>query len=188
MSNDSKTSTPKLDKIIKYLSEEKCKTLADYDLKIPYEHGFKPYISPMKMLELGVFEGRYLNDLYKKLPREMFDGGIKRGKIVPDGADEKINYFGVKSRMPLSEWKKRGWIMTDKKGWFEWYVHYFLGRRLGKEDEIQIGRWKKFARHYAQVVKNCKHKKNARGKCSDPKNCRPRQRQALLQWAWPFLD
>lgn len=186
--SDEKVKTPKLNKIIAYLGEGKCKTLKDYDLKMTYEHGFAPYLSPMKMLEIGVFEGRYLNDLYKKLPREMFDGAIKRGKLRPDGANEKVNFFEVKSRMPLSEWKKRGWIMTDKKGWFEWYVHYFLGRRLGKEDEIQIGRWKKFARHYAQVVKNCKHKKNDKGKCSDPKNCRPRQRQALLQWAWPFLD
>jgi hypothetical protein len=181
--------TPKLNAIVRHINSEGAKKLEDYDLKKKYEHDFDPYISPMKMLELGVFEGKYLNDLYKKLPKEMFEGAVKRGKICPDGApNASLNYFGIKSRMPLSEWKTRGWIMSDKKGWFEWYVHYFLGRRLGKEDEIQIGRWKKFARHYAQVVKNCKHKKNAKGQCSDPKNCRPKQRQALLQWAWPFLD
>jgi hypothetical protein len=158
------------------------------NVKKSYAKDFKPYITPIKMLELGVFEGKYLNDLYKSLPKQLFIPALKRGKLSPEGANPKLNLFEIKSRMPLPEWEKKGWIMTDKKGWFEWYVKYYLGRRLGEEDQVQINRWKKFKRHYAQVVKNCHHKKTAKGRCSDPKNCRPKQRQALLQWAWPFMD
>jgi hypothetical protein len=49
-----------------------------------------------------------------------------------------------------------------------------MGRRH-PDDERQIKRWKAMTRHIAQIVKNC-----ARGDLS----CRPRQRQALLHWAY----
>ncbi|PKN88900.1 MAG: hypothetical protein CVU45_07630, partial [Chloroflexi bacterium HGW-Chloroflexi-7] len=48
------------------------------------------------------------------------------------------------------------------------------GRR-GEDDARQIKRWKAMTRHIAQITKNC------------PKgnlNCRRKQRQALLHWAY----
>jgi hypothetical protein len=50
-----------------------------------------------------------------------------------------------------------------------------MGRRLGAEDRRQIGRWNAMRRHVAQVRRNC-----APGDVF----CRPRQRQALLHWAY----
>jgi hypothetical protein len=86
----------------------------------------------------------------------------------------------VKSRLPLSEWRRKGWIdERDPRGWFEWYMRFYLGRRIPGYDDWQMRRWRAFRRHLAQVRKNC-----------DPMdlNCRPRQRQALLQWAYdPFV-
>jgi hypothetical protein len=50
-----------------------------------------------------------------------------------------------------------------------------MGRRLEQEDQRQIKRWQAFARHWKALLKNCP--------IDDPQ-CRPRQRQALLQWAY----
>lgn len=134
---------------------------------------FYPCYTPEEMLKLGVFEGKYINNIkgipssWKSLPK------VKKPDEEPD---ESLNLFEIKSRQPLSVWKENGWIKTDKNGWFEWYIHYYLGRRLGEEDEWQIGRWKSFvARHMGQLQKGCD---------LNDKKCHPKQRQGLLQWAW----
>ena len=136
---------------------------------------FQPCYSPMEMLELGVFEGKYCNDCRGELPADWY----ANAKIA-EQADPALNCFGVKSRQSLSVWREKGWIVgPDPRGWFQWYCRYYLGRRLPDIDAHQIKRWRAFARHGAQVCKNC-----------EPGDvfCRPRQRQALLQWAYdPFI-
>lgn len=135
---------------------------------------FTPYYSPMEMLEMGVFEGKYINAL-TGLPKSWY----KYERVLKASAepDPSINHYGVKSRQPLSVWRKNGWTTKHSPyGWFEWYCHYWLGRRLKDEDEWQIKRWRSFiARHQAQVV--------ASGDLKDETK-RRKQRQALLQWAW----
>jgi hypothetical protein len=134
---------------------------------------FLPHFTPAEMLEYGVFEGHYLNDCILEFPKEWFLGAIKNGKLNPAVADVECNHFGIKSRMPLKHWKDKGWIYgPDNRGWFQWYCRYYLGRRIPEIDEIQIKRWKAFRRHLGQVKKNC-----------DTIECRPKQRQALLQWS-----
>lgn len=137
-----------------------------------FDPEFQPALTPAEMLALGVFGGRYLTDCRAEFPDDWFDGA----RLSPQRADPAINYFGVLASAPLSEWRAKGWIHPDDpRGWFQWYCRYYLGRRLPGEDHRQIKRWKAFARHAAQVRKYC-----------DPGDpfCRPRQRQALLQWAY----
>ncbi len=136
---------------------------------------FKPELSPKEMLELGIFGGVYMRDCQKEFPKEWF----KKAKFQNAGIykqNPKLNYFGIKASQPLSVWQKKGWIdKEDPRGWFQWYCRYYMGRRLPKIDEKQIKRWKAFKRHATQVANNCE-----RG----DKTCRPRQKQALLHWAY----
>lgn len=134
--------------------------------------GFTPQLTPAQMLERGVFEGHYLTDCQNEFPPQWF----KKAKLSPAGPDVSLNQFKTKSRLPLPLWRERGWIIgPDVRGWFQWYCRYYLGRRLKEIDEIQIKRWRAFYRHKAQILKNCP---------PGHSECRPRQRQALLQWAY----
>jgi hypothetical protein len=140
-----------------------------------FDRDFTPHFTPKKMLELGVFEGRYLNDCRDEFPADWFE----KAKIS-DVPDPSLNCFGIKSRQPLQVWQEKGWIIEpDPRGWFQWYCRYYQGRRLPEVDVMQIKRWKAFARHAGQIRANCK---------PGDTSCRPRQRQALLQWSYdPFI-
>jgi hypothetical protein len=50
-----------------------------------------------------------------------------------------------------------------------------MGRRIPEEDARQIKRWKAIRRHIVQVRNNCR---------AYDEFCRPRQRQAILHWAY----
>jgi len=135
-----------------------------------FDSAFTPHLSPRKMLEMGVFEGRYMNDCTAEFPADWFADAK-----ISDVADESLNFFGVKSRQPLSVWRDKGWIYgPDPRGWFQWYCRYYLGRRLDEIDSKQIKRWRGFARHAGQIRANC---------YPGDIFCRPRQRQGLLQWS-----
>lgn len=141
---------------------------------------FKPQLTPAEMLKLGVFEGKYLNDCKDEFPKKWFKDAATH--LSPNKPDPIKNRFGIKSRQSLQVWRQKGWILQndpDPRGWFQWYCRYYMGRRIPEIDERQIKRWKAFRRHAGQVKKNC-----------EPHNleCRPKQRQALLQWAYdPFI-
>ena len=146
-----------------------------YELTAPageaFNSGFKPEVTPAEMLELGVFGGKYMTDCRAEFPAAWF----AKARLSPGYPDKQCNFFGVLAGQPLAEWQRKGWIHPDDpRGWFQWYCRYFLGRRHS-DDARQIGRWRAFARHGAQVRRNCEP--------GDP-FCRPRQRQALLQWAY----
>ena len=137
-----------------------------------FDPDFKPQLTPPEMLELGVFGGLYFGDKPKEFPAAWFTSA----KLSPDGQEHKeLNYYGISASQPLSVWQQKGWIHPDDpRGWFQWYCRYYLGRRH-EDDERQIKRWRAISRHIAQIVHNCLAK---------DQTCRPRQRQAILHWAY----
>lgn len=137
-----------------------------------FDPKFTPELTPQEMLRIGVFGGKYMTDCRDEFPKSWFT----HAKLCHDKHDAKLNYFKVNASQPLSEWRRKGWIYTDDpRGWFQWYCRYYMGRRLPEEDARQIKRWKNMRRHLYQVVHNCR---------VGDESCRPRQRQALLHWAY----
>ena len=133
---------------------------------------FKPELTPKQMLELGVFGGKYMTDCKKEFPKEWYE----KAKLCHEFRDPKLNFFGIDASQPLSVWQKKGWIYEeDPRGWFQWYCRYYMGRRIPEEDERQIKRWRAIKRHIGQIKKNCAEK---------DLDCRKKQRQALLHWAY----
>jgi hypothetical protein len=132
---------------------------------------FRPDLTPKQLLELGVFGGKYMTDCEQEYPPDWFESA----RLCPERHDPDLNYFGVNASQPLAVWRANGWISPeDPRGWFQWYCRYYLGRRC-PDDERQIRRWRAMARHVAQVKKNCRQ---------GDEDCRRRQRQALLHWAY----
>lgn len=132
---------------------------------------FAPHLTPKEMLKLGVFGGKYMTDCTDEFPADWFTGA----KLSPGGYDKKLNFFKVKASQPLSEWIKKGWIHPDDpRGWFQWYCRYYMGRRH-PDDQRQIRRWHNMRRHIRWLQGACR---------AGDLLCRPRQRQALLHWAY----
>lgn len=146
-----------------------------YELTQPvgknFSPSFRPQLTPRQLLELGVFGGKYMTDCRDEFPASWFT----RAKLCPERHDPNLNLFGVNASQPLSVWRRKGWIHPDDpRGWFQWYCRYYMGRRH-EDDERQIGRWRAIARHVAQIRRNCPER---------ALDCRRRQRQALLHWAY----
>lgn len=136
-----------------------------------FDPEFTPDLSPKQMLAMGVFGGKYMTDCEKEFPNDWYT----HAKLSPKKKDISLNFFKVDASQPLSVWQKNGWIREqDPRGWFQWYCRYYMGRRSG-DDMRQIKRWKAMRRHVAQITKNC---------IPFDLDCRKKQRQALLHWAY----
>ncbi len=176
-SNPTKSFTPGLKILVNDLMQKGYQYGLSEPIGKNFAPEFKPELTPAEMLEYGIFEGKYLNDCSKEFPREWYENAQ-----ISEIPDIEKNYFKIKSRQPRSVWIEKGWITPDDpdvRGWFQWYCRYYLGRREAILDSRQIKRWKAFARHRGQIIKNC-----------EPGDiyCRPKQRQALLQWSYdPFI-
>jgi hypothetical protein len=136
-----------------------------------FDPRFAPELAPGELLALGVFGGRYMTDCRAEFPDEWY----AEARLCHERHDAALNYFGVNASQPLRVWRAKGWIHPDDpRGWFQWFCRYWMGRRH-PDDERQIGRWRAVRRHVAQLRANCPPL---------ALECRPRQRQALLHWAY----
>lgn len=133
---------------------------------------FHPQLTPKQMLEFGVFGGKYMRDCRDEFPASWF---ARATLATGRRRDPRLNVFGVNASQSLATWRRKGWIHPqDPRGWFQWYCRYYMGRRTA-DDARQIRRWRAISRHIAAIRKNC-----------EPRDleCRRRQRQAVLHWAY----
>jgi hypothetical protein len=136
-----------------------------------FDSAFRPDLSPKEMLEFGVFGGKYMTDCRAEFPKDWF----LEAKFSPEKYDKNLNYFNTRASQSLTEWTSKGWIhRDDPRGWFQWYCRYYMGRRHS-DDARQINRWVKMRRHIVWLQGACR---------VGDTFCRPRQRQALLHWAY----
>ena len=121
--------------------------------------------------------GHLLRQVHDRLPRRISTKLVRASQAVAGGdATAGSISLALTRSQPLSLWRAKGWIHSDDpRGWFQWYCRYYMGRRMPDEDRRQIARWKAMRRHIRQVQRNCHPGDLA---------CRPRQRQALLHWAY----
>jgi hypothetical protein len=146
-----------------------------YDRVAPVGRGFapefRPELTPAQMLRLGVFGGKYMTDCGDEFPKSWFS----RARLATGRRDARLNCFGVNASQSLVVWRLKGWIHPqDPRGWFQWYCRYYMGRRIA-DDRRQIRRWRAIARHVAAIRKHCE---------PGDLECRRRQRQAVLHWAY----
>ena len=119
---------------------------------------FAPNKSPLSILLEGAFGGTYFSpwhsrslavtledDYLSTLPSDWLSQLQPPDKyIVSLIYNPELNKHGVQCGQTFSQWEDAGWMnfQHDARGWFEWYVRFWLGRRLDDgEDERQIGRW-----------------------------------------------
>ncbi len=136
-----------------------------------FHNDFKPELTPKEMLRLGVFGGVYMRDCTNEFPVAWF----LDARLASDKRDKSLNFFKVNASQSLAEWRRKDWIHPDDpRGWFQWYCRYYLGRR--HEDDLrQIKRWRNMRRHISAIQNAC---------LQGDWGCRPRQRQAVLHWAY----
>ena len=136
-----------------------------------FSPAFTPELTPAQMLRLGVFGGKYMTDCRDEFPKAWFT----RARLCAERHDPRLNCFGVNASQSLAVWRRNGWIRAqDPRGWFQWYCRYYQGRR-SPDDDRQIRRWRAIARHVSAIRRNCE---------PGDLDCRRRQRQAVMHWAY----
>lgn len=118
---------------------------------------FVPNKSPEEMIREGCFGGSYYrplrsrklgivvqDDWEKDLPKEWISGLNVEQHLTNPQYDPAINKFKVSCGQSIEEWEAAGWISHehDVRGWFQWYIRFFRGRRC-EDDARQISRWRK---------------------------------------------
>lgn len=137
---------------------------------------FTPDYEPDQMIRMGVFGDAYWGgkggqERWAYLSQVTGWTSTRSGALYvnPRGRQSRdINYHGRPASLSRDWWLDRLLIGdADPLGWFEWYCHYYRGRRLTAYDQWQVQRWCRFKSRHLSMYWN----KPQAG-----------QAQALLHW------
>jgi hypothetical protein len=127
-------------------------------LIFPDAPDFQPRLTPEQVIRAGSFGGIYFNKHGGKKGIIKYPGG----GVPIDATDfpaawfeglpvdfyagrryrKEVNKYGVVAGQDQAYWEAKGWMIgPDKRGWFQWYCHFYVGRRCA-DDARQISRWK----------------------------------------------
>ncbi|KIR25771.1 hypothetical protein I307_04295 [Cryptococcus deuterogattii 99/473] len=170
---------------------------------------FTPNVTPEEMFAGGAFGGSFFRDTCSRLLRTPLSSSAALDSLPfslpPSGADAdmdvsnlltspipqpSVNRFQVLAGQSLEEWEKAGWIWSgDPRGWAEWYVRFWDGRRC-EDDERQVKRWLKVAgptgRFKRALLKKI-HQAGGQAAVGDGDVGRV-LRQCLWQWAYELTE
>ena len=167
-------------------------------VNIRNDKDFKPNLTPPQILKMGSFGGTYFRDIHssvtnknykgktviRKYPKSWFKNIDIDKYIVSSKYDKNINKYKVKCGSSLESWETSGWIhKQDPYGWFQWFCHYYLGRRT-PDDVRQIERWKKLAGPNGRFRKRLINLVKQRRKTYDDPSVSPVIRQVLHHWGY----
>ena len=157
---------------------------------------FDPDCAPQEVLAMGAFGGTYFRDIWsgvrgealrgedalQALPRAWWKGLNTETQLCSAVYRKGVNHFKATCGGSLDMWESSGWINPiDPYGWFQWYCHFFDGRRT-TDDERQIARWHTFTNPNSRFVKPLVRKCVEAGKALDDASVSPVTRQNLLHW------
>lgn len=160
---------------------------------------FKPNITPKHVIEMGSFGGTYWREIYssivnKKLKNQHKNNHFKDWwKDIPKhymetdfhNYDVNINKYKVMVGTTLQFWENKEWITHyDPYGWFQWYCHFYAGRRLGDEDKRQIKRWMGIAGENGRFRKRLVNMIKKQNKQYNDPTVSPKIRQTLQHWGY----
>lgn len=159
---------------------------------------FRPNLTPKQVLKMGSFGGTYFRDIHssitgksykgktviKKYPAEWFKGIDIDKKVISQKYDKNVNKYKVKCGSSLEDWESKNWIIKqDPYGWFQWYCHFYMGRRT-KDDKRQIDRWLKLAGPKGRFRRTLMNKIIKNGSTHDDIEISPVIRQVLQHWGY----
>lgn len=169
-------------------------------LRFPDYPDFRPNLTPKEVLHRGSFGGTYFRDIHSsvlakklrgrdqvaELPKEWFQGLNLKKQVCSRVYDPTVNKYGVRCGGGLDMWEGSGWIVEqDPYGWFQWYCHFYLGRRTDDDDRqvsrgkgVIAGRWRN----------NLIGKIARGGRAFDDYSVSPVIRQALQHWGYVLTE
>lgn len=163
---------------------------------------FRPNLTPEQVIRQGSFGGTYFRPIDSAvakrsftseeamagLPSSWFKGLNIDSMVTSSTYNTKVNKYKAKCGQGLIEWESSGWITPyDPYGWFQWYCHFYLGRRC-PDDERQIrrgngvmgerGRWRSF------LAKKCLDSDQRLKDALNDYKISPKVRQLLQHWGY----